>query len=76
MNLQKTIQELQFQKHRLERTIAELEQLQNGDGGGRVAVQAKWRGRKSMGPEERQDVSRRMKHYWETRRKDCEQDKL
>jgi hypothetical protein len=76
MDLQKTIQELQFQKQRLERTIAELEQLQNGDGGDRVAVQAKRRGRKSMGPEERQDVSRRMKHYWETRRKDCEQDKL
>ena len=76
MDLQKTIQELQFQKQRLERTIAGLEELQKGDGGGgRVAVQAKRRGRKSMGPEERQDVSRRMKHYWETRRKDCEQDK-
>jgi len=76
MDLQKTIQELQFQKQRLEHTIAELEQLQNGDGGGRVAVQAKRRGRRSMGPEERQDVSRRMKHYWEARRKDCEPDKL
>ena len=43
MDLQKTIQELQFQKQRLEHTIAELEQLQNGDGGGRVAVQAKRR---------------------------------
>jgi len=76
MDLQKTIQELQFQKQRLERTIAELEQLQNGDSGGGVARQTKRRGRKSMGPEERQDVSRRMKHYWEIRRKDCEPDKL
>ena len=76
MDLEKTIQELQFQKQRLERTIAELEQLQNGDGGGRVAVRAKRRGRKSMGPEEHQDASRRMKHYWETRRKYCEPDML
>jgi hypothetical protein len=76
MDLQKTIQELQFQKQRIERTIAGLEQLQKGDGGGRVPVQPNRRGRKSMGPEERQDVSRRMKRYWGTRRKDCEQDKL
>jgi hypothetical protein len=75
MDLQKAIQELQFQKQRLERTIAELEQLQNGDGGGRVAVQAKRHGRKSMGPEERQDVSRRMKHYWKPAAK-IETDKL
>lgn len=71
MDLQKTIQELQFQKQQLERTIAELEQLQTGDGGSRVAVPAKRHGRKSMGPEERQDVSRRMKGYWARRRKNC-----
>jgi hypothetical protein len=76
MDLQKTIQELQFRKQQLDRTIAELEQLQKREGGDRVAVQAKRRGRKSMGPEERQDVSRRMRHYWATRRTDCEQDKL
>jgi len=76
MDLQKTIQELQFRKQQLERTIAELERLQKREGGDRAAVQAKRRGRKSMGPEERQEVSRRMKPYWATRRTDCEQDKL
>lgn len=75
MDLQKTIQELQIQKERLERTIEELEELQKSGGGDRMAVLANRRGRKSMEPEERQQVSERMKKYWASRRKDREQGK-
>jgi hypothetical protein len=61
MDLTKTIEELRRDKERLERVIASLEELQ-------VAMlwspQKKRRGRKSMSPEERREVSERMKNYW------------
>ena len=69
MDLHKTIQDLYAEKEKLERVIASLEELQ------RVAVanplaagRIKRRGRKSMGSEERQEVSERMKKYWAGRR--------
>jgi len=70
MDLVKLIQELNAEKQRLERVIASLEELQRAaslnvppapDGGKR-------RGRGAMGPEERQEVSARMKKYWASRR--------
>jgi hypothetical protein len=70
MNLGKAIQELCAEKERLERVIASLEELQRGDVVVPVLAQApKRRGRKSMNPQERQEVSGRMKKYWDARRK-------
>ena len=70
MDLFKLIQDLNAEKERLERVIASLEDLQRAAGldippapqGG------KRRGRGSMGPEEKQQVSARMKKYWASRR--------
>jgi hypothetical protein len=69
MDLSKAIQELRQEKERLERVIASLEELQRNA----VAIPAltervKRRGRKFMDPQERQEVSQRMKKYWAARR--------
>jgi hypothetical protein len=65
MDLAKTIEELRREKQKLDRVIASLEELQAA-----VTVaplQKKRRGRKSMGAEERREVSERMKKYWAAR---------
>jgi hypothetical protein len=62
-----TIQYLRLEKEKIERTIEALEQLLKTDAGDE-GVQPKHRGRKSMGLEERQVVSDRMKRYWLNRR--------
>lgn len=70
MDLYKAIQDLYAEKEKLERVIASLEELQRAAGGG-IPPQphsGKRRGRKSMGAEERQEVSERMKKYWAKRR--------
>jgi hypothetical protein len=75
MDLYKAIQDLYAEKEKLERVIASLEELQLSTGvvpempraGGR-------RGRKSMSESERQEVSERMKRYWESRRKRANHD--
>ena len=73
MNLYKAIKHLNVQKEKLERVIASLEELQRSGGdasGAAVAPSAaKRRGRKSMGSAEREEVSKRMKKYWASRRK-------
>jgi hypothetical protein len=71
MDLYKAIQDLYAEKEKLERVIASLEELQRA---AEAAPQpkaegGKRRGRKSMGSKERQEVSERMKKYWENRRK-------
>jgi hypothetical protein len=63
MDLIKMIDELRSQKERLARAIASMEKLQAG-GDGPVR---KRRGRKFMSPEERREVSARMKKYWADR---------
>jgi len=67
MDVTKTIRQLKIEKERVERTIAILEGLQTGTGVALVQV-PKPRGRKSMSPEERREVSARMKRYWANRR--------
>lgn len=57
------IEDLRGQKERLDRAIASMEKLQAA---GDVPVR-KRRGRKSMSPEERREVSARMRKYWTTR---------
>jgi hypothetical protein len=69
MDLYKTIQQLYEEKERLERVIASLEELQRTAGAVPIPPQAsKRRGRKSMTATERQEVSERMKKYWESHR--------
>lgn len=71
MDLYKAIQDLYAEKERLERVIASLEELQRakGEGPDLSLPAGKRRGRKSMSNTERQQVSQRMKKYWEKRRK-------
>jgi hypothetical protein len=67
MDLLKMIQELRAEKEQLDRVIASLEELRAAreiD-----ALRKSRRGRKSMSPEERRQVSARMRKYWEGRRK-------
>jgi hypothetical protein len=62
MDLNKVINELYAERNRLTETISALEKL--------LDTQAlERRGRKSMGTEERRQVSMRMKRYWAERRK-------
>jgi hypothetical protein len=59
-NLDQTIEDLRQELARIEAAIVALEALGPG--------QRSNRGRKSMGMEERLDVSARMKKYWADRR--------
>jgi hypothetical protein len=66
MDLSKTIAELYEEKTRLDRVIASLEQL--GVDAFPVSITAPRRGRKFMSPEERHEVSDRMRRYWAGRK--------
>lgn len=65
MDIEKTLRELYEEKKRLDAAIAALEQ--HAEPASRPAVRER-RGRRSMSPEERQEVSRRMRKFWEARR--------
>lgn len=65
MDLSKTIQELYTEKERIDEVIASLEQFLASGGQGPMRRR---RGRKSMGADERQVVSERMRTYWASRR--------
>lgn len=67
MDLQKAIRELYAEKERIDSVIASLEQYLQGTGPG-PGPEKRRRGRKSMGPEERLEVSARMRSYWAARR--------
>lgn len=65
MDVNKALHELYEEKKRLDVTIAALEaQLR----GGLLVNSRGRRGRKSMSPQERLEVSRRMSKYWEARK--------
>jgi hypothetical protein len=71
MDLYKAIQDLYVEEEKLERVISSLEELQRAAG---LSIppapgRGKHRGRKSMSPDDRQEVSERMKKYWADRRK-------
>jgi hypothetical protein len=75
MDLYKAIQDLYAEKEKLERIIASLEELQRTAGSTPVMPKpAKRRGRKSMNPSERQEVSERMRKYWAGRRQPRQQE--
>ena len=70
MDLYKAIRELYAEKEKLERVIASLEELQRSAAPlPDVEKPPSRRGRKSMNSRERQEVSERMKRYWENRRR-------
>ena len=76
MDLYKAIQDLYAEKEKLERVIASLEELQRTAGAMPVLPKpVKRRGRKSMSPTERQEVSERMRKYWAGRRGSQETEK-
>ena len=64
MDLPKIIQDLLEDKAKLELVIASLEELQRNAVELPDLPKSKRRGRKAMPPEERQEVSARMKRYW------------
>jgi hypothetical protein len=75
MDLNKAIQDLYAEKEKLERVIASLEELQRTAGSFSVLPKpVKRRGRKSMNPAERQEVSERMRKYWASRRQSKKQE--
>ncbi len=63
MDVNKALRELHEEKRRLDIIIAALETRL-----GKQARASSRRGRKSMSPQERLEVSRRMSKYWEARR--------
>jgi hypothetical protein len=67
LELNKYIRQLIEEKERLDAVIATLEQLLSENA--ELAPKSR-RGRKNMSPAERREVSRRMKEYWESRRKE------
>ena len=68
MDLFDAIQKLQAEKESLVRAISALEALQHDSDLSKAVVRRSTRGRKSMAPAERQEVSLRMKKYWASRR--------
>jgi hypothetical protein len=75
MELDKMLEFLYSEKEKLERVIAAMEDLhRSGSAMPEVLRVKSRRGRKSMGAEERQDVSERMKKYWAGRRASQGQD--
>jgi len=70
MDLYETIQDLYAEKERLERVIASLEALMGIAKTDVPKACGSKRGRKSMSPSEREEVSARMKKYWDRRREE------
>jgi len=68
MDLRETIRLLKIEKEKIERAIAAMENFL-ASGQNDPVRNKPGRGRKSMPPEERLEVSKRMKKYWESRRK-------
>ncbi len=75
MDLSAIIRELHAETERLEWVIANLEALERAErdhdaqGDGNQPHIPRGRGRTSMGSEERQQVSQRMRAYWASKRK-------
>jgi hypothetical protein len=70
VNFEKLIRDLYAQKEKLVQAIALLEDLAvYRQGTPHYAERSERRGRKSMGVDERREVSQRMKKYWAARRK-------
>ncbi len=71
MDLDQAIRALLEEKKRLDHLIAVLEELERGSNHIQTPAR-KRRGRKSMRPEERRQVSERMKRYWAQRKQQAQ----
>ena len=69
IDLRKVLKDLYTQRERLEHVITSLEALQQDSAVGLPPQKKTNRGRKSMGADERREVSERMRKYWMARRK-------
>jgi hypothetical protein len=67
MDLYKAIAELYEEKQRVDRAIAALEGVDSSRHAAAIPISGR-HGRKSMGAEERLQVSKRIKNYWAKRR--------
>ena len=76
MDLSDAIQKLYAEKVSLMRAISALEALQQEASQASDGQPRPRRGRKSMDPTERQEVSLRMKRYWASRRVPAETNPL
>jgi len=72
VDLLKAIRQLYEEREKLDQVIASLEELQKSATHIEQGVLKKRRGRKSMDPQARKEVSERMKRYWASRRKNKE----
>ncbi|MDP9169406.1 MAG: hypothetical protein M3N54_02205 [Acidobacteriota bacterium] len=70
MDLYRIIGELVHERTRLIRIIESLEGMQQSGGKSTSPRSVKARGRKSMNPAARKEVSERMKKYWAKRREE------
>ena len=68
IDLGKVLKDLYTQRERLEHVITSLETLQRSTSAGLPPQKQTNRGRKSMGAEERREVSERIRKYWVARR--------
>jgi len=69
MDITKVLERLKSEKAAIERAIAEIEAILKSPGPTPQSVRApERRGRKSMGDQERVEVSTRMKAYWAKKR--------
>ena len=69
IDLRNVLKDLYTERERLEHVITSLEAVQQGSAAGLPPQKKTNRGRKSMGAEERREVSERMRKYWAARRK-------
>ena len=67
IDLRKVLKDLYTQREQMEHVITSLEALQQGSSAGLPLQKKTNRGRKSMSPEERREVSERMRKYWKAR---------
>lgn len=67
MDVRTMLRQLLFERAMIDRAIAELEALQKTESVADDDSGKKRRGRKGMEPEERRQVSERMKRYWANR---------
>jgi hypothetical protein len=68
MDPAKLLNDLRAEREKIDRAIASLEAIFESEGKPLPSPPAERRGRKSMDQAERQQVSERMKRYWEKRR--------
>ena len=68
MDVAKILRELKAQREQLDRAIAAVEAVSGDKGTQAPTAPSMRRGRKFMTEEERKEVSRRMRRYWDSRR--------